>query len=526
MIITITIYSIEEENLKTSVMENQIKIQEIVAKSISKNISSELELIIFELSLLANSDELQNDMGTIESNQLIEQTFNRVNSISPTAQILALDKNFKVLSQVSHSHNSFVGSTVRGLPELIDSEKDVTGSDPKILSINTLLFDEPEIAIIFPIINDVTNTSMGLLLVTLASSEFFERHGNIYDVESQFLVVMDENHVLLIHPNMENVGKNFFGDEIQQSIRDNSILNSHILNVLQGNLSTVIFTLDDDIGERINSGIPIPVNDKNEFMFGVVTPTTSINKEIDELIFYAKIQTVFLLLSTITVLLAFLAKRTQNFKKEKLSVIGQLSSNIAHDIRNPLGTIKNSSVIIGKENNNENKIVSRELKRINLSVRRISHQIEEVLNYVRTTPAVLRPNSINQTLHEAIDVLDIPSNVKIDVPKNDVTLSFDHEKILVVFVNIILNAVQSIGEKDGKILISLNETPDEILLEIQNSGPDISPKVLEHIFDPLFTTKLEGTGLGLSSCKNIIEQHGGSIKATSGPVVFSIRLPK
>ena len=169
------------------------------------------------------------------------------------------------------------------------------------------------------------------------------------------------------------------GTKYNRATHDNSILNSHILNVLQGNLSTVIFTLDDDVGERINSGIPISVNDKNEFMFGVVTPTTSINKEIDELIFYAKIQTVFLLLSTITVLLVFLVKRTQNFKKEKLSVIGQLSSNIAHDIRNPLGTIKNSGVIIGKENNDENKIVSRELKRINLSVRRISHQIEEVL---------------------------------------------------------------------------------------------------------------------------------------------------
>ena len=233
VITTITIYSIEEENLKRSVIENQIEIQEIVAKSISKNISSELELIIFELSLLARSNELQNDIGTAESNQLIERTFNRINSISPTAQILALDQNFKVLSQVSHSHNSFVGSTVRGLPELIDSEKNVTESEPKILSISTLLFDEPEIAIIFPITDNTTNASVGLLLVTLASSEFFERHGNIYDIESQFLVVMDENHVLLIHPNMDNVGKNFFGDEIQQSTNDNSILNSHILNVLQ-----------------------------------------------------------------------------------------------------------------------------------------------------------------------------------------------------------------------------------------------------------------------------------------------------
>ena len=526
MLVTVEIYSIEEENIKTTIIKNQIEIQEIITKSISKNINSELELIVFELSLLAEFDELQSDLGTEESNHLIEQTFNRINSISPTAQILALDMDFKVLSQASKNHDSFVGATVKGLPELIDSEKNEVKSESKILSINTSLFDEPEIAIVFPIIDKQTDLSKGLLLVTFPSSEFFKRHGNIYDIESQFLMVMDENNVLLIHPNLENVGKNFFEDEIQQNIDHNSVLNEHISHVLDGNLSTIIFTLDDDIGERINSAIPVDVNGKNEFLFGVVTPIQSINQEIDEIIFFTKIQTVFLLMSTIVVLLVFLLKRTQNFKKEKLTVIGQLSSNIAHDIRNPLGTIKNAGVIIGKENNLKNEVISRELNRINLSVRRISHQIEEVLNYVRTTPLVLKPYSINQTLQEAIDTLDIPSNIEINILKNDVIIKFDHEKMLIVFVNIILNAVQSIGKNEGHIAINLLETSSDVEIRIENSGPDISRKDLKHVFDTLFTTKLEGTGLGLSSCKNIVEQHKGIISVTSNPVMFSIRLPK
>lgn len=525
-IITIEIYSIEEENIKVSVVKNQIKIQEIITKSISKNISSELESIIFELELLAKSNELQRDIGTAESNRLIEQTFNRLNSISPTAQILALDEKFTVLSQASKNHSSFVGATVKGLPELIEAEQNTVKTDPVILSINTLLYDEPEIAITFPIINQSTNIPAGILLVTFASSEFFERHGNIYDVESQFLMVMDENHILLIHPNMENAGKDFFGDEIQKDIKNNSILNPHILNVLEGNLSTVIFTLDDDVGEMINSAIPISVNDKNEFLFAVVTPIQSINNEIDEVIFFAKIQTVFLLLSTITVLLIFLIKRTQGFKKEKLTVIGQLSSNIAHDIRNPLGTIKNAGVIIEKENNNKNEVISRELTRINLSIRRISHQIEEVLNYVRTTPIMLKPHSINQTIQEAIDTLDVPSHIRIDLPQNDVIVSFDYEKMLVVFVNILLNAIQSIGEENGYVTINTLETSSDVTMTFENSGPNIPSEDLTRIFDTLFTTKLEGTGLGLSSCKNIVEQHKGTIQVTTDPVIFSIRLPK
>jgi Signal transduction histidine kinase len=524
--ITIKIYSIGEENIKTSILENQVEIQEIITTSISKNISSELELIIFELDILSQSAEFQNDLGTVESSQLMAQTFNRINSISPTSQILAIDENFKVLSQVSQSHNSLVGSTVKGLSELMDSEDNIAVLGPQILSINTLLYDEPEIAVTFPIIDEQTKSSVGLLLITFASSEFFERHGNIYDVESRFLMVMDENHILLIHPNMENVGKDFFGNEIQTDISQNSLLNSHISDILQGNLSTIIFTMDDDIGERINSGISVTVNGKNEFVFAVVTPTHSINKEVDETIFFTKIQTIFLLLLVTSVLLIFLVKRSQSFKKEKLSVIGQLSSNIAHDIRNPLGAIKNSGVIIDKENKNSNEIISRELKRINISVRRISHQVEEVLNYVRTTPMILKSHSINQTLQEAIDTLDIPQNISINIPKNDITIKFDHEKILIVFINIILNAIQSIGDKNGIITITTSETSSDITLEFENSGPNISSNDLKHIFDTLFTTKLEGTGLGLSSCKNIIEQHNGEIYATSDPVTFSIKLPR
>ena len=524
--VTIKIYSIGEENIKTSILENQVEIQEIITTSISKNISSELELIIFELDILSQSTEFQNDLGTVESSQLMAQTFNRINSISPTSQILAIDENFKVLSQVSQSHNSLVGSTVKGLSELMGSEENIAVLGPQILSINTLLYDEPEIAVTFPIIDEQTKSSVGLLLITFASSEFFERHGNIYDVESRFLMVMDENHILLIHPNMENVGKDFFGNEIQTDISQNSLLNSHISDILQGDLSTIIFTMDDDIGERINSGISVTVNGKNEFVFAVVTPTHSINKEVDETIFFTKIQTIFLLLLVTSVLLIFLVKRSQSFKKEKLSVIGQLSSNIAHDIRNPLGAIKNSGVIIDKENKNSNEIISRELKRINISVRRISHQVEEVLNYVRTTPMILKSHSINQTLQEAIDTLDIPQNISINIPKNDITIKFDHEKILIVFINIILNAIQSIGDKNGIIAITTSETSSDVTLEFENSGPNISSNDLKHIFDTLFTTKLEGTGLGLSSCKNIIEQHNGEIYATSDPVIFSIKLSR
>ena len=100
---------------------------------------------------------------------------------------------------------------------------------------------------------------------------------------------------------------------------------------------------------------------------------------------------------------------------DKLAMIGQLSSNIAHDIRNPLGAIRNASIIINKENDDDNKKISREIDRIKISTKRISHQVEEVLNYVRTTPLNLKNKSILQTIEESILSLDIPENIAVKV---------------------------------------------------------------------------------------------------------------
>ena len=119
-----------------------------------------------------------------------------------------------------------------------------------------------------------------------------------------------------------------------------------------------------------------------------------------------------------------------------------------------------------------------------------------------------------------------PKNIQLNLPQNDLTVNFDYEKMLIEFVNILLNAVQSIGENKGKISITTYETSSDTIIKFENSGPNIPTKELGKVFDTLFTTKLEGTGLGLSSCKNIIEQHGGEIKVSNNPVIFSIKIPK
>ena len=213
-------------------------------------------------------------------------------------------------------------------------------------------------------------------------------------------------------------------------------------------------------------------------------------------------------------------------ENEKMSTIGHLSSNIAHDLRNPLGAIRSSTERIKDQNQDHNNIISDEIKRINRSVKRMSHQIEGVLNYVRTTPLITDEFSILDMLSYAKDSLDIPSNIEIDLPKNDILIECDQEKLEITFSNLLLNAVQAIGNQDGKIEITLIEGNNSVRIIFTNNGPKIPDDVLPQIFEPLFTTQLKGTGLGLSSCKNIVEQHHGKITIKQDPVTFTIQIPK
>ena len=211
-------------------------------------------------------------------------------------------------------------------------------------------------------------------------------------------------------------------------------------------------------------------------------------------------------------------------KNERINTIGMLASQIAHDIKNPLYVIKNSIEIIRKKSP-ENEIIVREIDRVNRGITRISHQVEDVLNYVNPTQTKFEHVSLLKIIQSAIDTMKIPEKIMIMLPKKDIFVECDVEKIESVFNNIILNAIHAIGNTAGKIAIKLSQDKNNAIIEFENSGPDIEEKVLPRIFEPLFSTKEKGTGLGLVSCKNIIDSHGGTISARSNPVIFKIVLP-
>ncbi len=221
-------------------------------------------------------------------------------------------------------------------------------------------------------------------------------------------------------------------------------------------------------------------------------------------------------------------KELEEQKIKRLSAIGELSARIAHDLRNPLGVIKNTIEIMKIKNPAMDEKSKNDLSRLNRAVTRMTHQIDEVLDYVTPKPLNLSSNSLISIIHLALERMIKPDTVKINLPKNDLIIPCDAEKLEIVFANLITNAIQAMDNK-GEISIRIIDNQNQVLIEVEDSGPGISSEIISKIFDPLFTTKQTGTGLGLVSCKSVIEHHGGTIDVKSELVkgtIFIIKLPK
>jgi len=216
-------------------------------------------------------------------------------------------------------------------------------------------------------------------------------------------------------------------------------------------------------------------------------------------------------------------KTMELIKSEKFASIGEVSARLSHDIKNPLSVISNSSEIIAM-NKSLSDPEKRSLARIEKAVERINHQLQNVLDYVKTSPLQKKKVSILTLLQTCIEDMNCPPNIKINIPKNDFKILCDETQIKTVFINLIHNSIQSLKDK-GYINIRFYEKLDHYLLEFEDSGSGIPEDKLDEIFEPLFTTKQEGTGLGLVSCNTIIKQHGGQIYAKNNPTTFTIILP-
>lgn len=213
-------------------------------------------------------------------------------------------------------------------------------------------------------------------------------------------------------------------------------------------------------------------------------------------------------------------------QSERLSAIGELTSRVAHDLRNPLSVMKGSIDLLKIKNKIDfDESRSRHYEIMDRAITRMSAQIEDVLDFIRPIPLKVSENHLLETIKSSMEKAKISQRIDVELPQTDVCLEYDDKKMDVVFDNILTNAKQAIEGK-GKISIKIEETENSVSVKIVDSGPGIHKDIIESIFDPLVTTKQTGTGLGLASCLRIVQDHGGNISVTNNPTTFTITLPK
>ena len=211
-------------------------------------------------------------------------------------------------------------------------------------------------------------------------------------------------------------------------------------------------------------------------------------------------------------------------KQEKMALIGTTTASISHNLRNPLNVITMSLGLLERNNlslEQKKKYVDAAKK----GADRITYHINTMLSFVRDAPLELQKTEIKKILQSSLDEIIIPETIKLETSIPNIVLYADEKQLQTVFSNLILNAIQATTEK-GKITILAKENENNIQIEFVDSGEGIPKNKLNKIFEPLYTTKQIGTGLGLSSSKKIIEKHGGKISVKNNPTTFTIIIPK
>ena len=222
-------------------------------------------------------------------------------------------------------------------------------------------------------------------------------------------------------------------------------------------------------------------------------------------------------------------------RSERLSVLGRLTATVAHELRNPLSAIRNSIYALKEVVAGKGLTLDRPLARIERSIGRCDRIVTDLLDYARSRHLQRAPHVLEDWLAEVLDEQKLPENVTLsrDFGASGVVVAFDPDRLRRVIVNLVENAAQSLGdaEREGRgveIAVETRQSDRHIKIAVIDTGQGIPPDVLPKIFEPLFSTKSFGTGLGLPTVKQIVEQHGGEIEVSSEPGAGTrvlVRLP-
>jgi signal transduction histidine kinase len=221
----------------------------------------------------------------------------------------------------------------------------------------------------------------------------------------------------------------------------------------------------------------------------------------------------------------------QLMSRERLAVLGQLAGGVSHELRNPLGAISNATYFLNMVLQDPKPKVQEALEILDKEVKTAENIIRSLLDLARDKAPLQQKVDLRVIIQEAVSHIAVPESVEIltQVDEAASTLPADPDQLAQVFGNLILNAVQAMPEGGRLTISSQISNSGWVSVSISDTGVGIPPENWGKLFEPLFTTKSRGIGLGLALVKSLIEGHGGKVEVESEVgrgSTFTISLPE
>ena len=511
-------------------------------------ITSDLRLVLSVLQGLAGSSYLQQgELYGDRVQKLMMEGFEQVNNITKVDGLFITDRDDIITyNVVGKGQRSFVNIDI----SFRDYVREAKNSLKPVFSDGFEGIDGIyRIALTYPIINRENGQYIGLVGVEIPTIDFFARHGNVYNIESQYLSALDRRSVQLIHPIKSFIGIPFFGNHTQEITGHNKILNNLIQTVMSGKPDSAIYEFDN--GQRLTSGYPIFLRGNPEYFLFIITPTTGIYSQINSVLFTERLKMSSLVAGAtvaIVVLILFLIKWNSILQKQVKRRTAELEDSneqlkahdkmqkefiniAAHELRTPIQPILGISALLSSKikDRKQNELIDV----ISRNAKRLQRLAEDILDVSRIEGRNL---SLNKELFNINDVIrNVIKDFKNQIEKgsNDdknsgISIRFEHKediilvkadkgRLIQVISNLLDNAIKFTKlrieiEKEKKINIISEKIDDNVVIIVKDTGVGIDPEIVPKLFSR-FTPSLYGTGLGLYISKSIIEAHRGEISA-------------
>ena len=541
-----------EDSIRNSIFEQQKQVQIDSSRAIAQHLQSDMELILSRLQGLAISNNIQyGDLTSNLTKSLLTDYYNKINSTTPVDRLFLHNKNGISIIDIGSSESpSYLGKDF-SFRSWVNQTKNTLS--PVISDMFVGIDGKNRIAMTYPIITTNSSGSYynGLVGVVLPTNEFFNYYGNIYDIQSQYLVVLDNNGTQLVHPVDSLVGKPFFGDFTQNLTGHNDRLNSLVKTVMSGGPSFEVYKFINN--ERLNTGYPVIVEGSPKYSVFVITPTSIIYSKINEIIDKERLQMLTLIIGIIAavlLLILFLSKVNSTLDKSVKRRTKELEDtnrrleianrrvqihddtqkefiNIAaHELRNPVQSLLGFSDILIKLIGNI-ELYKHPMEAISRNTKRLKRLVDIILDISQLDNDLLILNKEPINLKELITEIminyqdrkkgDRKFNIVFEdssAPNDSKILNADKSRLTQVIINLIDNALEFTKDED-EIIINMKKINKgkEIEVTISDPGHGIHPDDLHILFTRFIKKSSRGTGLGLYVSKKIIEAHGGRIWA-------------